>query len=167
MRRPITQAQLDRVDVTEQEEADFKRWCDTLIDKLTPLTGTGPEIGVALVRAACQVGSLIGIPPADFERFAGYALDTFDARPPFVRPSDEDIEGMYKKVARVIAITTAALRHEKLAATDVMGVQLWVGVALLRYSGTPDHLVLAIVSASFADADKMSAAVVHEKGAKA
>ena len=49
----------------------------------------------------------------------------------------------------------------------MLGVQMWVGISVLRWNGTPDDVVLRVLRASVEDADKATAGAAARGGISA
>lgn len=166
MRKPVTQEQLDRVEVTPEDEAAFKRGMDRLLEAVGRSTlGHRPIAGIALLRAALQGASLMGLPHEDLARVVGYALNTFPARGQPVRPTDAELDDVYPFVKQAHLIASSCFRHEP--ATDLVGIELWCAVAILRFHGAPDATVYKLFTASVVDADRATAGFVQAQGNKA
>jgi hypothetical protein len=150
-RRPATDAELALIPVSSAEEAEFKRNLHALIDRVARVVGSGPIVAVALLRAGAQGASLVDLPHGDMMRLVCYALEMFPARGQLVVPTDAEFEGIFPLVRQLMHISAAAL--PKAHPTDIIGLQFYAAVSMLRYNGMPDEAVLAVTSASLSDAE--------------
>lgn len=168
MRRPITDAQLEKITVTGAEEATMRRRISQLSAHLDRMgLAHNPITGVGLVRVACQGASLIGLPREDVGRFIALAIGMFPTRGEvLVLPTREEMADVLPMCGRLSAICNAAFRHDPIDALEMVAQQLMVGTAFMRFCGYEESTVWVVFDACWIDAENATAAV-GQRGPKA
>jgi hypothetical protein len=168
MRRAATDADLDKIPVSEADVEEFAAGCGALMDRLFKLgIPDGAVTGVALIRAACTRALLLRLPREDLERFVLHAAAGL--RPPEGAPPQlaeiPSADQLHDLCARISIIAGVLFRREHPANT--VGYMLHNGVGQLRFLGYPIDKVEAVFAASWKDAEEFMKAVTKQKGAKA
>lgn len=156
MRRPATEAELERIDVTPEDIEHFKGMMNRVSDRVhrVGLNEEDPNVGVAMLRAGVQAAVVLGLPVEDVVRMVVYACDLFE--PPGgkapVFPALIDGAEMNALSRRCAFIACGALRNE--APTDQAAACLYVGVSIIRFAAHATDTVLELLTACWKDAER-------------
>lgn len=168
MRKPATDAELERIDVTDADIAHFKGMMGCVQDRIhrVGIDEEDPNTGVATLRAGCVAATLLGLPVEDVTRMVVGACDLFE--PPAgkapVMPQLIDAASLNALSRRVTVVASGALRRE--APTDQAAALIYMGVSYLRFAAHSTDTVLALFAACWKDAER-SVAELGARGAKA
>jgi hypothetical protein len=168
MRKPATDEELEKIEVSDEEAAQFRNGILALSDHLARVGIPDVDLlyTLAIGRVAYLTGQSIGVPDGDLVRFLGHVAALFEMpnpNPPRLempRATLDTAAELNMRSKRIAFIVGPYQRKKRIHPTDMMGYLLNAFASRLSYYGMPSELITAIG----ADLLKESAELITRAG---
>lgn len=166
MRRPVTDEELEKIPVSDDECDWYARKCHALLERCEQLDIPGdPITGIAFMRVGTTQAQLLGIPREDALRIvtgAAMALDPPSGKGPVLPaiPTSEQLNLFCKRLTMV-----AHALYKRDPVTDRIAFTLHGATAFLKFNAWPDELVIEVFEAAWSDSIESLRRIAEKSGA--